>query len=1167
MSEPQNSSSAGRRCPQCGAELPGDLPPELCPKCLLKTGLATQPENGPRGTIIVSAEAVAPGLPQPGEELGHYRIVRSLGGGGMGTVFEAEDLENGRRVALKVLSQALDSPEARHRFFREGRLAASINHPNSVYVFGTEELGGIPIITMELVAGGTLEECVRSRGPMPTTEAVDAVLQIIAGLEVAQRIGILHRDVKPSNCFVDADGTVKIGDFGLSISTAVRTETALTAAGSFLGTPAFCSPEQLRCEELNAKSDMYSVGATLFYLLTGRTAYQAKNVVALIATVLEQPAPSPRQFQPKLSRGLSKVVRRCLEKQPGERFKNYEELRKALAPYSSTAPAPATLGLRFVAGILDMLFLVPLGMLIPMAAASLETQTRFSLLNFADLLSDTSRQAQAIAFIVPLGWVLYYALLEGIWGVTLGKLACGLRVVGQDNNPPGFFRALPRPVLCVLVPNLPAFLILGINPTINTLSTARSFALQMLVSVAFFLLLGLLFSTARRRNGFAAIHDLVTKTRVVSRTSLAARSAPAVGEASPPDIEAKPLIGPFHVLDTIEESDGTAWLLGYDLRLLRKVWIRTVPASAPQVAAPLRNLGRSGHLRWLAGRRSTQENWDAFEAVSGQALLQLLQEKKRRTTGKDDGPASNPQPWAQVRFWLCDLATELSAAQKDSTLPSLLALDRVWITADGGAKLLDFPAPGLLSAPVDVHSPPIANNTDIPRFLSQIAAAALKGQADAAAQPTGEVSVPLPLHVRQFLKDMPRLNNSDALLLALRPLLQRVAVVTRRRRAVIVAACMVFPATIAVFMFLAGVFFEQWSRYNPGVFELMQLLQQRSWMRGLDNSSIPVPTERQFAVYIASHYRATVTNNTIWSNTMTLALINEEDRRFVQESVAQHPAPTGNEMAEANADLIKSQGRWSFSLDDIKDLSVFVNRLKGQADPVSAFLWHSLSNQDQTVLTSYQPAALSSNQVLQILDNIVTAPCIYEVERFKGVSLRPETLYLMKQSPTNLNLANINRYFVNRFLLEDAYPLALSKIQFTGPEPFFATFMQTSFAWMALIATLGIWVCLPAIIAALAFRGGLILLLTGVTFVRRDGAPASRLRLFWRALVTWGLILPAGMLGPLAFVWQLVPSLAGKFFEIEPFAFGLFCVLAIISVALPHRGLQDRLAGTWPVPR
>jgi serine/threonine protein kinase len=277
-------------------------------------------------------------LPQSGEQFGHYRIVRLLGQGGMGAAFEAEDMESGRRVALKVLSHTLDSPEARERFFREGRLAASINHPNSVYVFGTEEIGGTPVIAMELVSGGTLQDRVAAQGPLPVGQAVDCVLQIIAGLEAAQRIGILHRDIKPSNCFRDADGAVKVGDFGLSISTAVRTEPALTATGAFLGTPAFCSPEQLRGDELNARSDMYSVGATLFFLLTGRTPFEGKTTVQLLATVLEQRAPSPRKFRANVPQGLAKAVLRCLEKQPGERFKNYRELATALAPYSSAAP-------------------------------------------------------------------------------------------------------------------------------------------------------------------------------------------------------------------------------------------------------------------------------------------------------------------------------------------------------------------------------------------------------------------------------------------------------------------------------------------------------------------------------------------------------------------------------------------------------------------------------------------------------------------------------------------------------------------------------------------------------------------------------------------------------------------------------------------------------------
>ena len=117
--------SANRKCTQCGADLPGNLPDELCPKCLLKAAMGTQPVLGPTGTVALpSPDTKFRGLPQPGEELGHYRIVRVLGRGGMGAAFEAEDLETGRRVALKVLSHTLDAPDARERFFREGRLAA-----------------------------------------------------------------------------------------------------------------------------------------------------------------------------------------------------------------------------------------------------------------------------------------------------------------------------------------------------------------------------------------------------------------------------------------------------------------------------------------------------------------------------------------------------------------------------------------------------------------------------------------------------------------------------------------------------------------------------------------------------------------------------------------------------------------------------------------------------------------------------------------------------------------------------------------------------------------------------------------------------------------------------------------------------------------------------------
>ncbi|MCX5684512.1 MAG: serine/threonine-protein kinase, partial [Planctomycetota bacterium] len=279
------------RCPRCGAELAQEVAQGLCPKCLMKAGLGSRTEAGEAETLappgfLVASPAQVHVPPEAGKIFGSYHLVRLLGQGGMGAVYEAEQLESGRRVALKILSQSLDSAEARARFLREGRLAASVNHPNSVYIYGTEEIEGTPAIAMELVPGGTIEDRIKQKGPMPAPEAVDAILQIIEGLEAAQAVGVLHRDVKPSNCFIENDGTVKIGDFGLSISTKGRAEPNVTVTGTFLGTPAFSSPEQLRGDELDVRSDIYAVGITLYYLLTGKTPFKADNLVRFVATVL-----------------------------------------------------------------------------------------------------------------------------------------------------------------------------------------------------------------------------------------------------------------------------------------------------------------------------------------------------------------------------------------------------------------------------------------------------------------------------------------------------------------------------------------------------------------------------------------------------------------------------------------------------------------------------------------------------------------------------------------------------------------------------------------------------------------------------------------------------------------------------------------------------------------
>jgi serine/threonine protein kinase len=232
------------------------------------SGQPFDPSHSPTLTRDVG-EGVTHALPlnhrdslSPGQTYGPYLIHRLLGKGGMGEVYEAEHRETGRRVALKVLADRDPLPEARERFLREGRLAAAISHPNSVYIYGTEEIAGQWAISMELLGGGSLKDRLRETGPLSTEDAVAAILQIIGGLEAAAAAGVLHRDIKPANCFVELDGTVKIGDFGLSLSTLARdrSRSQLTQSGAFMGTPAFASPEQLRGDDLDVRSDIYSVG-------------------------------------------------------------------------------------------------------------------------------------------------------------------------------------------------------------------------------------------------------------------------------------------------------------------------------------------------------------------------------------------------------------------------------------------------------------------------------------------------------------------------------------------------------------------------------------------------------------------------------------------------------------------------------------------------------------------------------------------------------------------------------------------------------------------------------------------------------------------------------------------------------------------------------------------
>ncbi|MEW6307228.1 MAG: protein kinase, partial [Verrucomicrobiota bacterium] len=533
-----------RLCPTCASALPADAPDGLCPQCLLQTDGVT--------------EAGGPGFkptlgPEPGCLFGDYRIVRLLGEGGMGSVYEAEDVENGRRVALKVLRHAPDSPTARQRFLREGRLAASVNHPHSVYIYGAEEIDGAPVITMEYVPGGTLSELVKAHGPLSVAKAVDTILQIMEGLEAAAAKGVLHRDVKPSNCFIEADGAVKVGDFGLSISTLARDQTNLTMPGAIMGTPSYAPPEQLRGDELDVRADIYSVGVTLYFLLTGQTPFNADSMVKLLATVLEKPAPSPRLLRPEIPKAVEQAVLRCLAKEPAQRFKDYEELRQALLPFGSAEPPAAPLGLRLVAGIIDRILL---GLFIVAGASILSILSGNEDLAFHEL-----RSPKLMWEIWPLvGQALYYALCEGFWGAGIGKYICRLRVVGPNRGLPGLPRAFGRALIYIFTPRLPVwFFSVGMHADISVPAQALGFLSVYCIHALFFV-------TARRRNGFASVYDLITGTRVVQHVAKERRSQQTLAEDSTQQASNAPMVGPFHVLESLGRRDSEEILLGYDTR-------------------------------------------------------------------------------------------------------------------------------------------------------------------------------------------------------------------------------------------------------------------------------------------------------------------------------------------------------------------------------------------------------------------------------------------------------------------------------------------------------------------------------------------------------------------------------------------------------------------------
>jgi serine/threonine protein kinase len=294
-----------------------------------------------------------------GKTISHYQVLEKLGGGGMGVVYRAQDLRLGRYVALKFLPHELGGdPIARGRFEREARAASALNHPNICTIYSVEECAGQPVIVMELLEGETLERRLLE-GPLPPDKALALAIQMAAALDAAHRKGVVHRDLKPANVLLTNAG-LKVLDFGLAKMEGAPgifgsgyggmypAPAHVTREGAVLGTLHYMSPEQVQGKETGAVSDVFSFGAVLYEMLSGRRAFGGENPALVIAAILT--AEPPALTESAANQTLDRVLRRCLAKDPEDRWQTVRELKAALEWIASRSadPFPPPLPKRFV---------------------------------------------------------------------------------------------------------------------------------------------------------------------------------------------------------------------------------------------------------------------------------------------------------------------------------------------------------------------------------------------------------------------------------------------------------------------------------------------------------------------------------------------------------------------------------------------------------------------------------------------------------------------------------------------------------------------------------------------------------------------------------------------------------------------------------------------------